>query len=83
MNVIQIADPNAHTLYNCFTLQTPHRCILQTFAESAVKSYKPAVFQSGPLPNNTGARVHEDLGARTTSGIETVGTRDTLSLIHI
>jgi hypothetical protein len=80
MNVIQIADPNAHTLYNCFTLQTPHRCILQTFAESAVKSYKPAVFQSGPLPNNTGARVHEDLGARTTSGIETVGTRDTSNL---
>ena len=80
MNVIQIADPNAHTLYNCFTLQTPHRCVLETFAEAAVKSYKPAVFQSGPLPNNTGARVHEDLGARTTSGIETVGTRDTSNL---
>jgi len=77
MNVIQIADPNAHTLYNCFTLQTPHRCVLQTFAEAAVKSYKPAVLQSGPLPNNAGARVHEDLGTRTISGIETVGTRDT------
>jgi hypothetical protein len=80
MNVIQIADPNAHTLYNCFTLQTPHRCVLQTFAEAAVKSYKPAVFQSGPLPNNAGERVHEDLGARTISGIETVGTRDTSKL---
>jgi hypothetical protein len=76
MNVIQIADPNAHTLYNCFTLQTPHRCVLQTFAEAAVKSYKPAVIQSGPLPNNAGERVHEDLGTRTISGIETVGTRD-------
>jgi hypothetical protein len=80
MNVIQIADPNAHTLYNCFTLQTPHRCVLEKFAEAAVKSYKPAVSQSGPLPNNTGARVHEDLGTRTISGIETVGTRDTSNL---
>jgi hypothetical protein len=80
MNVIQIADPNAHTLYNCFTLQTPHRCVLETFAEAAVKSYKPAVFQSGPLPNNAGARLHEDLGTRTISGIETVGTRDTSNL---
>jgi hypothetical protein len=80
MNVIQIADPNAHTLYNCFTLQTPHRCVLQAFAEAAVKAYKPAVLQSGPLPNNAGERVHEDLGARTISGIETVGTRDTNKL---
>jgi hypothetical protein len=80
MNVIQIADPNAHTLYNCFALQTPHRCVLDTFAEAAVTSYKPAVFPSGPLPNNAGARVHEDLGARTIYGIETVGTRDTSKL---
>jgi len=77
MNVIQIADPNAHTLYNCFTLQTPHRCILQTFAETAVTAYKPTVFKSGPLPNNAGLLTHEDLGTRTIAGFETVGTRDT------
>ncbi|MGA2739348.1 MAG: hypothetical protein ABSG65_18145 [Bryobacteraceae bacterium] len=80
MNVIQIADPNAQTLYNCFTLQTPHRCVLQTFAETAVKSYKPAVFRTGPLPNDAGTRVIEDLGARTIAGIETVGTRDTSNM---
>jgi hypothetical protein len=77
MNVIQIADPNAHTLYNCFTLQIPHRCILQTFAEPAVTAYKPNVFKSGPLPNNAGSLTHEDLGTRTIAGIETLGTRDT------
>ena len=77
MNVIQIADPNAHTLYNCFTLQTPRRCILQTFAEPAVTAYKPTVFKSGPLPNNAGSLAHEDLGTRTIAGIETLGTRDT------
>jgi hypothetical protein len=77
MNVIQIADPNAHTLYNCFMLQTPHRCVLEKFAEPAVTSYKPAPLPSGPLPNNMGSRTHEDLGARSIAGIDTVGSRDT------
>jgi hypothetical protein len=77
MNVIQIADPNAHTLYNCFMLQTPHRCVLDKFAEPALTSYKPALIPSGPLPNNMGTRTHEDLGTRSIAGIDTVGTRDT------
>jgi hypothetical protein len=79
MNVIQIADPAAHTLYNCFTLQKPHRCELDAFAEPAMHSYKPAVLPSGPLANNMGTRTHEELGTRSIAGIETVGTRDTNS----
>jgi hypothetical protein len=43
MNVIQMADPEAHTLYNCFTLQKPHRCMLLTFAETPQMQYKPNV----------------------------------------
>ena len=80
MNVIQIADPNAHTLYNCFTLQTPRRCVLEKFAEPAVMSYKPAILTSGTLPNNMGTRTHEDLGTRSFAGIDTAGTRDTTYL---
>jgi hypothetical protein len=80
MNVIQIADPNQHTLYNCFTLQTPHRCVLEAFREPAVTAYKPALLASGPLPNNAGSRTHEDLGTRSIAGIDTVGTRDTSNL---
>lgn len=76
MNVIQIADPNAHTLYNCFTLQVPHRCILETFSETAQTVYKPAIGTTGPLPNNIGTQTHDDLGMRTIEGIETHGTRD-------
>jgi hypothetical protein len=78
MNVIQIADPVAHTLYNCFTLQKPHRCALEKFAELALTSYRPPVLASGPLANNQGTRNHEDLGKRLIEGIETVGTRDTV-----
>lgn len=77
MNVIQIADPAAHTLYNCFTLQTPHRCTLDTFAELPMTEYKPTPWPAGPLPNNAGMRTHENLGTRTIAGFETMGTRDT------
>jgi len=76
MNVIQVADPVAHTLYNCFTLREPHRCTLETFRDTVNAVYKPAIGASGPLPNNIGYRTHEDLGARTLAGIETSGTRD-------
>jgi len=41
MNVIQIADPATHTLYNCFTLQRPHRCNLLPFSDSSTAIYKP------------------------------------------
>ena len=80
MNVIQIADPNEHTLYNCFVLQVPHRCYLQTFAERAQTSAHPFISQSGPLPDNNGSRTHEELGGREIEGVETRGFRDTTSL---
>jgi len=78
MNVIQIADPVAHTLYNCFTLRTPHRCELDKYAELPLTSYRPPVLASGRLANDQGTRNHEDLGKRLIEGIETVGTRDTV-----
>jgi hypothetical protein len=77
MNLIQIADPNAHTLYNCFTLRMPHRCVLQTFREAAETEYKPAIGKTGPLPDNVGFRTQQDLGTRSIEGIETNGTRET------
>ena len=77
MNVIQIADPHAHTLYNCYTLRTPHQCTLETFDEPAVTSFKPSVAVSSQLPNNMGSSTHEELGTRSVAGIDTVGTRDT------
>ena len=79
MNVIQIADPSVHTLYNCFTLNTPHRCVLLTFAESAMETYRPAIMVSGALPNGNGFSTHTDLGAETVSGVDTQGARDTVT----
>ncbi|MGD0097655.1 MAG: hypothetical protein ABSB60_14270 [Terracidiphilus sp.] len=76
-NVIQIADPNAHTLYNCFMLRTPHRCSLETFNESAQTRYQPVIGTTGPLPNHMGFMTHEDLGPRSIEGVETRGSRDT------
>lgn len=77
MNIIQIADPNARTLYNCFLLQRPHRCTLQRYAEKALTSYQPPVLQTGHLAGDTGFTLHENLGVRSIQGVDTVGTRDT------
>ena len=76
-NVIEIADPNTHTLYRCNMLRTPHRCILETFNETGETKFETALGPPGPLPYNMGFRKHEDLGTRSIEGIETHGTLDT------
>jgi len=80
MSVIQIGDPVAHTLYNCFLLIEPHRCILQDFREPAIASYRTPTMRSGPVMNGEGTDIHEDLGMQNFSGVETVGTRDTTTI---
>jgi hypothetical protein len=79
MNVIQAADPNAHTLYNCFLLQQPHRCTLETFAETATEVYKPATRPTGLLPHNAGFSAHTDLGVQSIEGIDTTGMRESIT----
>jgi hypothetical protein len=79
MTTIQIGDPNAHTLYNCFVFNKPRNCTLERFNETVTAVYRPAMLKSGPLPNNQGFRNHEDLGKQTIEGIETTGTRDTIT----
>jgi len=74
MNVIQIADPESHTLYNCFIFQ--RRCLLENFSEPATTSYRPATAMTGPLQDNKGFSTHEDLGIRTIDGVDTRGSRD-------
>lgn len=77
MNLVQIADPAAHTLTNCFLLRTPHRCTTEEYRGSATATYRPPTGHSGPLPNGAGFSTHEELGSQTLAGVETVGTRDT------
>jgi hypothetical protein len=76
MNVIQIADPETHTLYNCLMLEKPHRCILQDYTGTASATYVPAIGTTGPLANNSGYQTHEDLGVRYVEGLDCSGTRD-------
>ncbi|HEY2469942.1 MAG TPA: hypothetical protein VGI45_19145 [Terracidiphilus sp.] len=79
MNVIQIADPNQHTLYNCFVFE--RRCTLLKFAEQALTSYQPLVVPTGPIDNNKGFTTHLDLGIRSIAGFDTSGTRETTTLL--
>lgn len=77
-DVIQIADPNKHTLYNCFT--GPKLCELHAYSGSAQETYKPFLYPTGPLPNGKGFHQHEDLGVATTAGVDTTGYRETTTI---
>jgi hypothetical protein len=78
MTTIQISDPNAHTHYNCFMLEEPHRCFVSTFTPSTSAIYKFESPSTGTLPDEAGTTIHDNLGKQLISGVETVGTKDTL-----
>ncbi len=78
MNLIQIADPNAGTLFNCFT--GPKRCDLLRYNGSTTREYKPMTHPSGPLPGGEGVLVHEDLGESDVAGLPVKGTRETITI---
>lgn len=79
MTAIQIADPNRHTLYNCFPQVPNHQCMLSTYTASTNLIYKFQGPPTGPLPNNIGSALHEDLGQELIAGLETTGTRDSIT----
>jgi hypothetical protein len=70
MTTIQISNPHAHTLYNCFMLEPVHQCILSAFSPSTDAVYNFQGGKTGPLPDDVGSVVHEDLGKQLVSGLE-------------
>lgn len=78
MDIFQITDPVQHTWYNC---QTKSKiCELLPYSRLAETTYKPAIFPSGPLPDGSGFRQHEDLGAGSADGVDTHGYRETTTI---
>lgn len=77
MTTIQVSDPRAHSLYNCFLVgPKKNTCVLLVY-----KPKSPAVDLSekssaGDLPGNRGSFIHEELGRQFISGLETIGIRD-------
>ena len=81
VNVIQVMDPNEHTLYNCWFLpRDKHTCDLLDYGGSTSKVYAPAHVATGPLPAGQGMAQHEDLGTQSVQGVETQGSRDTTTV---
>lgn len=75
MTTIQLADPGKHTAYSCF-MNRQRQCVLITFSGTTNSIYKFQGPPSGPLPNDAGFVIHEELGQRMFAGLETSGTRD-------
>jgi hypothetical protein len=78
MNVFQITDPGLHTWFNC-EVRTKV-CELLQYHLTAEETYLPPTGTSGPLPDGSGSRLHEDLGPSTTEGVDTHGYRETLTI---
>lgn len=72
---IQIADPKAHTLYNCST--DKHVCDLVTYDPTKdLTAAQPRIPpRTGTVDN--GPFTLEDLGTRNIAGVDTVGIRET------
>src|SRR3984885_12172561 len=82
MTTIQISDPNAHTLYNCFMLDGMNQCELSGYSPStsAVSNFQGS--STGKLPDEAGFIVNEDLGKQLVAGLETTGREAALSIIQ-
>ena len=82
MSWIQIADPVAHTFYECEPRQKV--CELRTLRDSVTARFDPARFPSGPLKDargeEKGTRAHEDLGAASFAGMPIHEYRDTTTM---
>lgn len=78
MTTIQISDPNTHTHYNCFMQEEPKQCVLSTFTPSTSAVYRFESPSTGTLPNEAGSTIHDNLGKQLVSGVETIGTKDTV-----
>jgi hypothetical protein len=79
MNAIQISDPSAHTLYTCMLLVTPKVCTLTYYLPSTETVYNVTGVPAGPLPNDAGYVTREDIGHQVILGVDTVGTRETVT----
>jgi hypothetical protein len=77
MTTIQIADPNAHTLHNCFYFGTKKTvCEVLRLAGDSLAVNTSEKREAGDLPNSEGSYLHEYLGKQFISGVETVGLHD-------
>jgi hypothetical protein len=74
MTAIQISDPNNHTLYT-YPMET-HVCELTPYGPTPATVYQVSGPATGPLPNDAGFAIHEDLGKQLIAGVDTVGTRE-------
>jgi hypothetical protein len=78
MDVFQITDPTQHTWYNCGVREKV--CEILPYSLVPDMIYKPPIGTTGPLPNGSGFRQHEELGLSNSNGVDTIGYRETTTI---
>ena len=82
MNAIQISNPIEHIAYTCM-MDDKKICRLVTYTPSASAVYDLHSIQGappGPLADHSGYSTREDLGHQTFVGVDTVGTKETVTV---
>lgn len=82
MNAIQISNPVEHVAYTCI-MDDKKICRLVTYTPSASGVYDLHSIQGpppGPLADHSGYLTREDLGHQTFVGVDTVGTKETVTV---
>jgi hypothetical protein len=76
MEAKQISDPNAHTTYWCDTATKV--CDLRRYWPTTETVFTFDGPSTGPIGNNTGYAIHENLGKQLVAGVETQGVRESV-----
>lgn len=77
MTTIQLSDPRAHTLHNCFLVgPKKNTCELLVYKPTSPAVNLSEKASAGELPGDRGSFIHEELGKQFISGVETIGIRD-------
>jgi hypothetical protein len=63
----------------CMLLVTPKVCTLTYYLPSTETVYNVTGVPAGPLPNDAGYVTREDIGHQVILGVDTVGTRETVT----
>lgn len=77
LSMLQFYDPDKHTGYDCFVMG-PRKGTCELLNFYPADPHEEAS-HTGPLPDNRGELVHEDLGSRSIEGLEADGSRDTIT----
>jgi hypothetical protein len=77
LNAIEISDPSVHTIYTCWTQRKV--CEIRNYWPTQETEFKFDGPSTGPIANDKGYAIQENLGKQLVAGVETQGVRESVT----